>query len=125
MKGLDTRNILAATAAVAAITTSVDSINDAYAKDAWVACTFNSIQEDCSLTGSPSSFTVTYRSDRKQISVEKVGSSYECGDGSTDSCGKVLITELKQRRTTWASYRQTQNEFLMRSSRGNSYRFPL
>jgi hypothetical protein len=125
MKGLDARNIVATTIAVAAIIASGDIINNAYAKDVWVTCSFNSTKEDCSLAGSPSSFTVTFRSDRKQISVEKVGSSHECSDGSSDSCGKVLITELKQRRTTWASFRQTPNEFLMRSSRGNSYRFPL
>ena len=125
MTRLDARNLLTAAFVVAAIVTSGDITNDVYAEDAWVICTFNSTKEDCSLAGSPSSFTVTYRSDHKQISVEKVGSSYECGDGSSDSCGKVLITERKQRRTTWASYRQTPSEFLMRSSRGNTYRFPL
>ena len=125
MTGQDIKNFLAAPIVAAVIITCGNLIHDAYAKEAWVICFMNSKKEDCSLAGSPSSFTVTYRSDGKQISVEKVGSSHECGDGSSDSCGKVLITEPKQRRTTWASYRQTRNEFLMRSSRGNSYRFHL
>ena len=119
------RKFFTTAVAVALITLSGSFLIDVKAENDWVKCIFNSKQEDCSIAGSSASFTVTYRSDRKQISVEKVGAPHECGDNSSDSCGKVLITELKERRTTWASYRQTRNEFLMTSSRGNAYRIPL
>jgi hypothetical protein len=95
-----------------------------FAERAWQRCAFNSSVEDCDIAGSSSSFTVTYRRDRKQIQVEKVGSSNECGDGSSHECGKMLITEPKERRTTWATYRQTPNAIIIRSSRGNIYNIP-
>jgi hypothetical protein len=96
----------------------------AFAERTWQRCAFNSRLEDCDVAGSSSSFTITYRSDGKQIQVEKVGSSYECGDGSSHECGKMLITEPKERRATWATYRQTPNAIIMRSSRGNTYNIP-
>jgi hypothetical protein len=95
------------------------------AEEIWVKCKFNAAYEDCSIAGGSSSFTLTFRSDQKRITVEKVGTPHECGDGSSDICGKALITEVKERRSTWASYRQTRNEFLMTSSRGNRYRIPM
>jgi hypothetical protein len=96
----------------------------AIAERYWKSCAFNNRVEDCEFTGSSSSFTITYRSDGKQIQVEKVGSSHECGDGSSHECGKMLITEARERRTTWATYRQTPNSIIMRSSRGNTYNIP-
>lgn len=95
-----------------------------FAERTWQRCGFNSRVEDCDVAGNSSLFTVTYRRDGKQIQVEKVGSSYECGDGSSHECGKMLITEPKERRMTWATYRQTPNAIIMRSSRGNTYKIP-
>jgi len=95
-----------------------------FAERSWQRCAFNSSVEDCDVAGSSSSFTETYRRDRKQMRVEKVGSSNECGDGSSHECGKMLITEPKERRVTWATYRQTPNAIIMRSSRGNTYKIP-
>jgi hypothetical protein len=99
-------------------------IQPAFADRHWVKCSFNGRDEECEFAGSSSSFTVTYRSDRKKIEVEKVGSPFACGDGSSDECGKMLITETKERRTTWATYRITPNAVVLRSQRGNNYRFP-
>ena len=96
----------------------------AFAQRYWQKCVFNARIEDCEFAGSSSSFTITYRSDGKQIQVEKVGASHECGDGSSHECGKMLITEPKERRTTWATYRQTPNAIIIRSSRGNIYNIP-
>ena len=95
-----------------------------FAERTWQRCGFNNRVEDCDVAGSSSSFTVAYRRDGKQIQVEKVGSSYECGDGSSHECGKMLITDSKERRMTWATYRQTPNAIIMRSSRGNTYKIP-
>jgi hypothetical protein len=106
------------------ICSSVLPQRPAYAERSWQKCAFNNRLEDCEVAGSSYSFTVTYRRDGKQIQVEKVGSSHECGDGSTHECGKMLITEPRERRTTWASYRQTSNAIIMRSSRGNTYNIP-
>lgn len=96
----------------------------AFAEPFWQRCAFNTRREDCEIAGSSYSFTITYRSDGKQIQVEKVGSSHECGDGSSHECGTMLITEPKERRTTWATYRQTPNAIIIRSSRGNIYNIP-
>ena len=103
---------------------SIPPLRSAYAEQIWQKCAFNNRLEDCDVAGSSYSFTVTYRRDGKQIQVEKVGSSHECGDGSTNECGKMLIVEPRERRTTWASYRQTSNAIIMRSSRGNTYNIP-
>ena len=94
------------------------------AGEKWQTCSFNSRVEECQLAGSLSSFSITYRTDNKKIEVEKVGSAHECGDGSTDQCGKMIIKEPVARRATWASYRQTSSTIIMRSSRGNIYKIP-
>jgi len=93
----------------------------AYAQRHWQKCSFNNQIEDCELAGGNSSFTITYRSDGKQIEVEKVGTSYPCSDGTSHVCGKMIITERKERRTTWATYRQMPSAIIIRSSRGNMY----
>lgn len=92
-------------------------------------CRFNGTWEKCRMAGGGSSFTVTYARDGKQIELEMVGNEHECGD-STDNhyrCGKILITERKEGRSTWGSYRITRagNTVWVRSSRGNSYQFEI
>ena len=104
---------------------SILSLHSAHAERVWQKCAFNNRLEDCEVAGSAYLFTVTYRLDGKQIQVEKVVSSHECGDGSTHECGKMLINEPRERRATWASYRQTSNAIILRSSRGNTYRIPF
>ena len=118
--------LLASSLAIAlvSICSSMLPLRSAYAEQIWLKCAFNNRLEDCEVAGSSNSFMVTYRRDGKQIQVEKVGSSHECGDKSTHECGKMLITEPRERRTTWASYRQTSNAIIMRSSRGNTYNIP-
>lgn len=88
-------------------------------------CRFNGKWEKCQIAGGSSSFTVTYASDGKIITIEKVGDPYPCSDGTADDCGKLLITEPRERRTTWGVYRVIAGGSAMtaRSSRGNVYQF--
>ena len=88
-------------------------------------CRFNGKWEKCEIAGSSGSFTVTYASDGKKINIEKVGDPYPCSDGTADECGKLLITEPRERRTTWGVYRVIAGGSAMtaRSSRGNVYQF--
>ena len=88
-------------------------------------CHFNGKWEKCEIAGGSGSFTVTYASDRKKINIEKVGDPYPCSDGTADECGKLLITEPRERRTTWGVYRVISGGSAMtaRSSRGNVYQF--
>lgn len=88
-------------------------------------CRFNGKWEKCEIAGSSGSFAVTYASDGKKINIEKVGDPYPCSDGTADECGKLLITELRERRTTWGVYRVIAGGSAMtvRSSRGNVYQF--
>jgi hypothetical protein len=88
-------------------------------------CRFNGKWEKCEIAGGSGSFTVTYASDGKKINIEKVGDPYPCSDGTADECGKLLITEPRERRTTWGVYRVVAGGSAMtaRSSRGNVYQF--
>ncbi len=88
-------------------------------------CRFNGKWEQCEIAGGSGSFTVTYVSDGKKISIEKVGDPYPCSDGTADECGKLLITEPRERRATWGVYRVIAGGSGMtaRSSRGNVYQF--
>jgi hypothetical protein len=94
------------------------------AQAAWQACSFNGRSEACLVAGGSTSFTVTFRSDGKQIEMEKVGEPWTCGQGDQEECGKLLITEPGTGRTTLAAYRQTSAAFLVRSERGNTYSIP-
>ena len=88
-------------------------------------CRFNGKWEKCEIAGGSGSFTVTYARDGKKINIEKVGDPYPCSDGTADECGKILITEPRERRTTWGVYRVVAGGSAMtaRSSRGNVYQF--
>jgi len=88
-------------------------------------CSFNGQWEKCLIAGGSGSFTVTYASDNKRIEIEKVGDPYPCSDGTVDECGKLLITEPRERRTTWGTYRVSADRSTMTalSSRGNLYKF--
>lgn len=88
-------------------------------------CRFNGKWEKCEIAGSSGSFTVTYARDGKKLNIEKVGDHYPCSDGTADECGKILITEPRERRTTWGVYRVVAGGSAMtaRSSRGNVYQF--
>ena len=88
----------------------------------WINCKFNGITELCSLAGGSKDFVVTYKSDGKQIRMERVGDDYSCLTGDA-TCGKMLITEIKERRTTWASFRMSEGVIRVNSSRGNKYEF--
>jgi len=88
----------------------------------WINCKFNGISELCSLAGGSKDFVVTYKSDGKQIRMERVGDDYSCLTGDA-TCGKMLITEIKERRTTWASFRMSEGVIRVNSSRGNKYEF--
>ncbi len=96
-----------------------------YADTATNACRFNGQWEQCVIAGGLSSFTVTYARDSKKINIEKVGAAYPCSDGTANECGKVLITEPRERRTTWGMYRVAGSGRTMtvRSARGNIYQF--
>lgn len=90
--------------------------------DNWINCKFNGITELCSLSGGSKDFVVTYKSDGKQIRMERVGDDYSCSTGDA-TCGKMLITEIKERRTTWAAFRMSEGVIRVNSSRGNKYEF--
>jgi hypothetical protein len=96
----------------------------AYGQAAWQKCGFNGKSEDCLFAGGSNSFTITFRSDGKQIEVEKVGEPYSCGKGDIDECGKMLITEPREGRATLATYRQASKTIIIRSARGNIYAIP-
>ena len=86
----------------------------------WINCKFNGITELCSLAGGSKDFVVTYKSDGKQIRMERVGDDYSCLTGDA-TCGKMLITEIKERRTTWASFRLSEGVIRVNSTRRNVY----
>lgn len=88
----------------------------------WINCKFNGITELCRLAGGSKDFTVTYKSDGKQLRMERVGDDYSCSTGDA-TCGKMLITEIKERRTTWAAFRISEGVIRINSSRGNKYEF--
>lgn len=88
----------------------------------WINCKFNGITELCSLAGGSKDFVVTYKSDGKQIRMERVGGDYPCSTGDA-TCGKMLITEVKERRTTWAAFRMSEGVIRVNSSRENKYEF--
>lgn len=90
--------------------------------DNWINCKFNGITELCSLSGGSKDFVVTYKSDGKQIRMERVGDDYSCLN-SSDTCGKMLITEIKEKRSTWAAFRMSEGVIRVSSSRGNKYEF--
>ena len=113
---------LVALCAVAALVTP--AIPTAHAQAAWQTCSFNGRSEACLVAGGSSSVTVTFRSDGKQIEMEKVGEPWTCGQRDQEECGKLLINEPGTRRTTLAAYRQTSAAFLVRSERGNTYTIP-
>ncbi|MDM7954352.1 MAG: hypothetical protein QUV07_14210 [Cyanobium sp. CZS 25K] len=117
------RSPLAALCAVAALV--IPAIPTAQAQTAWQTCRFNGRAEACLVAGGSTSFTVTFRSDGKQIEMEKVGEPWTCGQRDQEECGKLLITEPSNGRTTLATYRQTASTFLVRSERGNTYTIPF
>ena len=100
------------------------ALPSAHAQAAWQTGSFNGRSEACLVAGGSTSFTVTFRSDGKQIEMEKVGESWTCGPGDLEECGKLLITEPSNGPTTLATYRQTSAAFLVRSERGNTYSIP-
>jgi len=68
------RSPLAAFCAVAAgAALVIPAIPSAHAQTAWQTCRFNGRAESCLVAGGSTSFTVTFRSDGKQIEMEKVG----------------------------------------------------
>ncbi|PSI00482.1 hypothetical protein [Synechococcus lacustris] len=93
------------------------------------SCSFNGTWENCRLTGEGQSINVTYAKDGKKIELEMVGNDWECSKKNEPSnsrrCGKILITERKEGRTTWGTYMVTRmsSGFAVRSSRGNTYYF--
>jgi len=101
------------------------AITPVYANSTSNDCRFNGNWEKCEIAGGSASFTVIYARDGKKINLEKVGASYPCSDGAFDECGKLLITEPRERRSTWGVYRIPTNGSAMtvRSSRGNVYQF--
>jgi len=113
---------LLATAALTALTIAAAPVSaNTTTKD----CRFNGQWEKCDIAGGFGSFTVTFARDGKKITLEKVVTPYACSDGTTDECGKLLITEPRERRTTWGVYRAPAGGHAMtvRSSRGNVYQF--
>jgi hypothetical protein len=94
------------------------------AQAAWQTCSFNGRPEACVVAGGSNSFTLTFRSDGKQIEMEKVGEPWTSGPGDQEEFGKLLITEPSNGRTTLATYRQTSSTVLVRSERGNTYTIP-
>ncbi|MCP9835853.1 MULTISPECIES: hypothetical protein [unclassified Cyanobium] len=120
------RSPLAALCALAAVGAAlvIQALPAAHAQTAWQTCRFNGRAESCLVAGGSSSFTVTFRSDGKQIEMEKVGEPWTCGQGDREECGKLLITEPSNGRTTLATYRQTSSAFMVRSERGNTYSIP-
>lgn len=119
------RSPLAALYAVAAAALVIPLLPPAHAQAAWQTCRFNGRVEACLVAGGSTAFTVTFRSDGKQIEMEKVGEPWTCGPGDQEECGKLLITEPSNGRTTLATYRQTSSAFLVRSERGNTYTIPF
>ena len=115
--------LFAVAAAGAALVTL--AIPAAHAQAGWQTCRFNGRSEACLVAGGSTSFTVTFCSDGKQIEMEKVGEPWTCGQGDWEECGKLLITELSNGRTTLAIYRQTASTVLVRSERGNTYTIPF
>lgn len=59
----------------------VPAIPAAQGQTAWQTCRFNGRPEACLFAGGSSSFTITFRSDGKQIQMEKVGEPWTCGQG--------------------------------------------
>ncbi len=120
------RSPLAALCALAAAGAAlvIPSPPAAHAQTAWQTCSFNGRPEACLFAGGSTSFTITFRSDGKQIEMEKVGEPWTCGQGDREECGKLLITEPSNGRTTLATYRQTSSAILVRSARGNTYTIP-
>jgi len=120
------RSPLAPLCAVAAAgaALAIPSLPAAHAQTAWQTCSFNGRSEACLVAGGSSSFTLTFRSDGKPIEMEKVGEPWTCGQRDQEECGKLLITEPSNGRTTLATYRQTSSAFLVRSERGNTYSIP-
>ena len=88
----------------------------------WTNCKFNGIAKLCSLAGGSKDFVVIYKSDGKQIRMERVGDDYSCSTGDA-TCGKMLITEIMERRSTWAAFRMSEGVIRVNSSRGNKYEF--
>ena len=113
------------TLAAAGAALALPAIPVAHAQAAWQTCRFNGRAEACLVAGGSTSFTVTFRSDGKQIEMEKVGEPWSCGQGDQEECGKLLITEPSNGRTTLATYRHTSSAFLVRSERGNTYTIPF
>jgi hypothetical protein len=74
------RSPLAALCAVAAAAAAlvIPALPAAQAQTAWQTCSFNGRAEACLFAGGSSSFTVTFRSDGKQIEMEKVGEPWTC-----------------------------------------------
>ena len=121
------RSPLAALCALAAAGAAlvIPPIPAGQAQTAWQTCRFNGRPEACLFAGGSTSFTLTFRSDGKQIEMEKVGEPWTCGQRDQEECGKLLITEPSNGRTTLATYRQTSSTFLVRSERGNTYSIPF
>jgi hypothetical protein len=111
--------------AAAGVALVIPPIPAGHAQTAWQTCSFNGRPEACLVAGGSSSFTVTFRSDGKQIEMEKVGEPWTCGQRDQEECGKLLITEPSNGRTTLATYRQTSSTVLVRSERGNTYTIPF
>jgi hypothetical protein len=116
--------LVALCAAAAGVALAIPPLPAAHAQAAWQTCSFNGRAEACLVAGGSTSFTVTFRSDGKQIEMEKVGEPWTCGQRDQEECGKLLITEPSNGRTTLATYRQTSSAFLVRSERGNTYSIP-
>jgi len=70
------RSPLAALCAVAALVTPAPPA--VHAQAAWQICSFNGRAEACLVAGGSTSFTLTFRSDGKQIEMEKVGEPWTC-----------------------------------------------
>lgn len=75
------RSPLAALCALAAVGAALvtPALSEAHAQAAWQTCSFNGRSEACLVAGGSTSFTVTFRSDGKQIEMEKVGEPWTCG----------------------------------------------
>ena len=66
------------TLAAAGAALALPAIPVAHAQAAWQTCRFNGRAEACLVAGGSTSFTVTFRSDGKQIEMEKVGEPWTC-----------------------------------------------
>jgi hypothetical protein len=56
----------------------IPSIPEAQAQTAWQTCSFNGRAEACLVAGGSSWFTLTFRYNRMQIEMEKVGEPWPC-----------------------------------------------